>query len=83
MTPSELKNSLLRMQMCSVALMLSLAKHNKDLAALAASIDNENEFDFIDSVAALGTSSKMVADTLGEYCDSSAFLIGGNWFGQG
>lgn len=83
MTPQELKNSLMHMQMRSVALMLSLANHNKDLNALAASIDNENEYDFVDSLAALGTSCRQVADSLDEYCKSSAFLIGGNWFGQG
>ena len=83
MTPQELKNSLARMQMCSLALIISLARHNKDLAELAASIDNENEYAFVDSVAALGKSSKSVADSLDAYCNSSNFLMRGDWLDQG
>lgn len=81
MTPSELKKNLDKMQKCSLALILSLASQNKDLCALTAAIDSGNEYDFRDSVKALGASCKEVADCLETYCSSSTFFIRGDWIG--
>ena len=78
MTLSELKKSLTRMQTSSTSLMVSMAMINNDIASLICAIENADDDGIVNSIAELGKSSKLMADSLEAYCDASVVFLRGD-----
>lgn len=82
MKPQELKKNLEHLQRCSLQLIICLAAHNKDIAAMITAMEEADADAFSAGVKAFTTSVSSTGNALNAYCHAADDVFGGTLYGK-